>query len=201
MYSGLSLAYSEVGQLNQSAYYAQRALAIHETLNDRLSLARSETNLGILLIKRGELAAAGEHLNRGLALFDETAVVLGKAEALLGLCELAFTRSQLAEAKKLAIDARDLSERLSEKATLAECHMWLGRIADERDEHENVDSEFRTAVAILEALGASERLSRCYVQHAELLEKRGDLVAANQQLRLALGRLPNSVRKHRTATA
>ncbi|HEX9100243.1 MAG TPA: helix-turn-helix domain-containing protein [Candidatus Dormibacteraeota bacterium] len=201
MYSGLSLAYSEVGQLNQSAYYAQRALAIHETLNDRVSLARSETNLGILLIKRGELPAAGEHLNRGLALFDEVAVGLGKAEALLGLCELAFARSQLVEAEKFAIDARDLAGSQSEKATLAECHMWLGRIAAQRDQHATVDSEFRTAVGILEALGASERLSRCHVQYAEVLEKRGDLVAANQQLRLALGRLPQSIRKHRTASA
>jgi tetratricopeptide (TPR) repeat protein len=202
MYSGLSLAYSEVGQLNQSAYYAQRALAIHETLNDRLSLARSETNLGILLIKRGELTAAGEHLNRGLSLLDEAAVELGKAEGLLGLCELAFTLSQLAEAERFAIDARDLSEKLSEKATMAACHMWLGRIAAERGQDAGVDAEFGAATAILEALGASERLSRCHVQYAELLEKRGDLVAANQQLRLALGRLPGrSARKDRTATA
>lgn len=202
MYSGLSLAYSEVGQLNQSAYYAQRALAIHETLNDRLSLARSETNLGILLIRRGELAAAGEHLNRGLALFDEAGVALGQAEAMLGLCELAVARSQRDEAEKFAVEARDLAERLSEKATLAESHMWLGRIAAERGEDALVDAEFGDATGILEALGASERLSRCHVQYAELLEKRGDLVAANQQLRLALGRLPGrSARKDRTATA
>ncbi|HAF18646.1 MAG TPA: hypothetical protein DCK96_02735, partial [Chloroflexi bacterium] len=202
MYSGLSLAYSEVGQLNQSAYYAQRALAIHETLNDRLSLARSETNLGLLLIKRGDLSAADQHLTRGLALWVETAVEVGKAEVLLGLCELAVARSQRDEAEKFAIEARDLAERLSEKATLAECHMWLGRIAAERDEHARVDAEFGAATGILESLGASERLSRCHVQYAELLEKRGDLVAANQQLRLALGRLPGrSARKDRTATA
>jgi tetratricopeptide (TPR) repeat protein/DNA-binding XRE family transcriptional regulator len=202
MYSGLSLAYSEVGQLNQSAYYAQRALAIHETLNDRLSLARSETNLGLLLIKRGDLSAADQHLTRGLALWVETAVEVGRAEVLLGLCELAVARSQRDEAEKFAIEARGLAERLSEKATLAECHMWLGRIAAERAEFERVDTEFRTAVGILEALGASERLSRCHVQYAELLEKRGDLVAANQQLRLALGRLPGrSAPKDRIATA
>src|SRR6267143_1912946 len=46
MYGGLSIAYGEIGQLNQSAYYAHRALSIHEMLNDRLSLARSENNLG-----------------------------------------------------------------------------------------------------------------------------------------------------------
>ena len=80
--------------------------------------------------------------------------------------------------------------------------MWLGRIAAERGEDARVDAEFGAATGILEALGASERLSRCHVQYAELLEKRGDLVAANQQLRLALGRLPGrSARKDRTATA
>jgi tetratricopeptide (TPR) repeat protein len=205
MYSGLSLAYSEVGQLNQSAYYAQRALAIHETLNDRLSLARSETNLGLLLIKRGDLSGADQHLARALALWAETAVELGRAEVLLGLCELAAARSQRDEAEKFALEARDLAERLSEKATLAESHMWLGRIAAERGDHARVDAEFGTASGILEVLGASERLSRCHVQYAELLEKRGDLVAANQQLRLALGRLPGraaaSGRKQSIATA
>jgi tetratricopeptide (TPR) repeat protein/DNA-binding XRE family transcriptional regulator len=202
MYSGLSLAYSEVGQVIQSANYAQRALAIHETLNDRVSLARSETNLGLLLINRGDLAAASQHLSRGLALFDESAVQVGRAEILLGLCELAVARSQRDEAEKFAIEARDLAERLSEKATLAECHMWLGRIAAELREDARVDAEFGAATGILEALGASERLSRCHVQYAELLEKRGDLVAANEQLRLALGRPPGrSARKDRTATA
>ena len=62
MYGGLSLAYKETGELNQASYYAQRAISIHETLNDRLSLARSENNLALLLVKRGELEAAGQHL-------------------------------------------------------------------------------------------------------------------------------------------
>src|SRR5260370_19861719 len=201
MYSGLSLAYSEVGQLNQSAYYAQRELATHETLNDRVSMARSETNLGLLLIKRGDLAAANQPLSRALALFDEGAVQLGRAEILLGLCELAVARSQPDEAEKFALEARDLAERLSEKATLAECHMWLGRIAAGRGGDARADAPLGAATGILEALGASEPLSRRHVQYAELLEKPGDLVAANQQLRLALGRPPNSVWKYRTASA
>jgi len=51
-----------------------------------------------------------------------------------------------------------------------------------------------------------ERLSRCHVEYAELLEKRGDLAAANQQLRLALrqiqlGRPALAVRQDRSATA
>jgi len=189
MYSGLCIAYKEIGQLNQSAYYAQRALAIHETLNDRISLARSENNLGLVLIKRGELAAADQHLSRALSLWDEADVEVGKAEILLSLCELAVARSRMDEAEKYAVEARDFAERLSEKASLADCHMWLGRIAADRGDDARVDAEFLEAWGLLDALGAPERLSRCHVRYAELLERRGDLAAANEQLHLALSRL------------
>ena len=189
MYSGLSVAHAEIGQLIQSAHYAQRAITIHETLNDRLSLARSENNLGMVLIKRGDLAAADEHLSRALALWEEEAVEVGRANVLLSLCELAVARLRMDDAEKYAVEARDLAEQLSEKATLAEAHIWLGRVAAERGENARVDAEFREAWGLLDALGAPERLSRCHVQYAELLEKRGDLAAANEQLHLALSRL------------
>ena len=189
MYTGLCHAYLEIGQLNQSAHYGRRALAIHETLNDRISLARSENNLGIVLIKRGELAAAGDHISRALAIFEEESVEVGRAEILLSVCELEFARSRFDEAETLAVEAIDCAGRLSEQGTLADCHAWLGRIAAERGDHARVDSEFGEAWGILDALGVPERLCRCHVQYAELLERRGDLVAANHQLRLALSRL------------
>ncbi|HSS94783.1 MAG TPA: helix-turn-helix transcriptional regulator [Candidatus Dormibacteraeota bacterium] len=205
MYSGLSLAYSEIGQLNQSAYYAQRALTIHETLNDRLSLARSENNLGLLLIKRGDLAGAEQHLLRGMALWDESAAEVGRAELLLSLCELEVARMRLDDAERFAVEARDCAEELSEKATLAEAHMWLGRIAAERAEPALVDAEFREAWGILDALGAPERLSRCHVEYAELLERRGDIASANHHLRIALTQLhPGrvaSTKQERSASA
>ncbi len=69
MYSGLSVAYQELGQLDQAGRYAQKALAIHQTLNDRLSLARSENNLGILLLRAGDVARAEPHIERALSLF------------------------------------------------------------------------------------------------------------------------------------
>jgi tetratricopeptide (TPR) repeat protein len=206
MYGGLSIAYGEIGQLNQSAYYAHRALTIHETLNDRLSLARSENNLGMVLIKRGDLAGADEHLNRALALFGELGVEVGKAIVLLSLCELSVARSLLDAAERYAVEALDGAERLAEKATQADSHMWLGRIAAERGDDARVDSEFREAWGILDALGAPERLSRCHVTYAEILERRGDIAGANHQLRLALsqlhpGKIAPVAREASTATA
>jgi tetratricopeptide (TPR) repeat protein len=79
LYGELSRAHQEIGELGQAASYAQRALTIYETLNDRLSLARSENNLGLLYFKRGQPAQAIDHVERGLRLFEEAGVEIGKA--------------------------------------------------------------------------------------------------------------------------
>lgn len=186
MYSGLGAAYWEVGRLDQAAHYAQRALTLHETLNDRLSLARSENNLGLILLKRGDLVGAEAHLTRSLRLFEEAAVDTGKANVLLSLCELSHVRSQLDEAGRFAGQALEVAEQSGEAATMAESHLWLGRVAAARGEDEVVDVEFAAALKALEELGSIERLRRCRITYAEILEARGDLAAANEHLKLAL---------------
>src|SRR5260370_38786939 len=56
LYAGLSFAYQELNNVKQATYYAQRAVALHETLNDRISLARTENNLGLMLLRTGRVA-------------------------------------------------------------------------------------------------------------------------------------------------
>ena len=71
LYSGMSAAHQEIGQINEATRYAQKALTIHETLRDRLSQARSLNNLGWMLVGLGEFAAARSHLARALRIFEE----------------------------------------------------------------------------------------------------------------------------------
>lgn len=119
-------------------------------------------------------------------MFDEAAVDTGKANVLLSLCELSNAGSQLDEAERFAGQALDVAERSAEPATVAESHMWLGRVAAARGDDGIVDAEFAVALKALEELGSSERLRRCRVTYAEILEGRGDLAAANEQLKLAI---------------
>ena len=186
LYSGLSLAYQEVGELGQAGHYAQRALTIHETLNDRISLARSENNLGLLLLRTGEPAAARPHLERSLRLFEELGVEASKAGVLTSLAELALERSDLDEADHFAGMALELATRLSENLYIADAHLWLARIATARGEEQAVDAHYGIAFEVLERAGASDRLGTSHVAYAELLEARGDLVGANRQLKRAL---------------
>jgi tetratricopeptide (TPR) repeat protein len=205
MYSGLSLAYQEVGQLNQAGNYAQRALMLHETLNDRLSLARSENNLACILVKRGNLADAQAHANRSLALFEDAGVEVGKAQVFLTLCEIWLGRADLHGALDYASRGLEVAERHAEPGNIADAHRWLGRVSAALGDNVRADAEFGQALAGLEALGSAERLSRCHLAYAEILEQRGELARANDHLKLAIAGLRPSMAgsqdESRTATA
>jgi tetratricopeptide (TPR) repeat protein/DNA-binding XRE family transcriptional regulator len=186
LYGELGRAYQELGKLNQAAHYAQRALTIYETLNDRLSLARTENNLGLLHFKRGDLTQAREHVGRSLDLFEEAGVEVGRANVLLSLCELSLARPEFEEARRYAAEALAVATRSSEPANVAEAHVWLGRIAAAQQNDTAADSEFEMAFEALQQLGVRERLLRSHVLYAEILESRGDLAGANRHLRRAI---------------
>jgi tetratricopeptide (TPR) repeat protein len=203
MYSGLSMAYQELGNFDQAGRLAQRALNLHQTLNDRLSLARSENNLGVLLLRAGDLAGAGLHVARALRLFEDAGVEVGKANIGLSLAELALAQYDLTKASNFCREALALAGRLSEHDTVAEAHYWLAKVAEARGDEQAVDAEF---AATFDALGQGPgkgRAARYHAMYAEILEGRGDLAAANRQLKLALAASPPAMgtMESRAATA
>ena len=203
LYAGLSGAYSELGQFAQAGHYARRALTIHATLNDRLSLARSENNLGQLLLRGGDSSAALPHLERSLLLFDEVGVEAGKAHVLLSLAELSLARHDLPKAANFAEAGLALAEKLGERATVGEAHIWLANIARARGDESGVDAEFSLALEALQQQGGTW-LARCHALYADILESRGDLAGANSHLRQALSQSRPAVLREagaRSATA
>jgi tetratricopeptide (TPR) repeat protein/DNA-binding XRE family transcriptional regulator len=191
MYSGLSQAYQELGRISEAARYGHRALAIHETLSDRLSLARSENNLGMLLLKHGDLVDAQGHFDRALRLFEEGNVEPQRANLLMSMCELEFLREDLAAAEHWARQALEFAGRASEPINVGESHVWLGRIAEARGDHLVVDAEFHAACDLFEESGVGEPLSRAHADYAEILEARGDIAGAVQHLKQALAARPS----------
>jgi tetratricopeptide (TPR) repeat protein/DNA-binding XRE family transcriptional regulator len=185
-YSGLSSAYQELGQLDTAARYASRSAALLEVLRDRVSLARSENNLGLILTARGEASAGREHLDRSLELSEKSDLELGRSQVLLSLCDLSLKAGNLEQAQEFAREALGLAEQLHEGANVAEAHMWLGRIADKQGDHESTDHEFAQAIHGLEQLGTRERLFYSHGIYAEILERRGDVARAYVHMKKAL---------------
>jgi tetratricopeptide (TPR) repeat protein/DNA-binding XRE family transcriptional regulator len=186
MYSGLGMAYHQIGAVEIATRYTMRSVALLEVLRDRVALARSENNLALALMVRGDLAGARAHLDRSLELCDEADLEFGRSHVLLSLCELAMQEGEVDRAQELATKALELAERLEEGASIAEAHVWLGRIADRREEHARVDRDFDEAIRGFEALGMRERLLWCHGVYAEILERRGELAKAYVHMKEAL---------------
>ena len=189
MYSGLSLAYEELGQLEQAGRFAQKALTIHQTLNDRISQARSENNLGMLLLRGGDVLSAQAHIDRAMAMFDEANVEIDKAQIMLSLVEVALARRDVMTARRQAEQAPALAERLHETATVSDAHYWLARVAHAEGDEASVDAEFAAALSEPNEPSSRERIATYRAAYAEILEGRGDIVEANRQLKAALSAL------------
>jgi tetratricopeptide (TPR) repeat protein len=185
MYTGLSDAYRETGQVDSAARFANRAIALLEVLRDRLSLARAENNLGLIMLARGDRARAHEHLDRSLGLFEETELEIGRSNVLLSLSELSLQEGFTANARELANQALELATRLEERPNVAEAHIWLGLIAEKDGNGAGVDREFDIAFAELTKLELDERLLRCHGLYAEVLERRGDMEQAYVHMKKA----------------
>jgi tetratricopeptide (TPR) repeat protein len=186
LYSGMSLAHQEMGQINEATRYAQKALTIHETLHDRVSQARSLNNLGWMLVRIGEYGSARTHIDRAIRIFEEVSVETGKAEFHTSLAGLEFAEGDLDRAYMQARLALELSTRHGEMATAAEANSVLGRIAAARGLDSEADDAFSAALAAAEAVGPGPRLMQVHESYAEVLEARGDLVEANRHLKQAI---------------
>jgi tetratricopeptide (TPR) repeat protein len=139
-----------------------------------------------------------------VAIFVDTGVEHGKAQALLSLAEVALARRDIATANGHAEHALALAERLREAATVADAHFWLAQVAQAEGDWAAVDAEFAAALSEGEEQSSRERLATYRAAYAEILEGRGDIAGANHQLKAALAALgtrPAAAETTRSATA
>jgi tetratricopeptide (TPR) repeat protein len=185
MYSGLSSAYKETGHVDAAIKYAGRSIALLEVIRDRVSLARAENNLGLILLAKGDRIAAHKHLDRSLELAEETNLEVGRSHVLMSLCELSLAQGNVQAARQFADQALAMAERMGESANIAEAHLWLGRIAAEVGDDDLCDTEFDIAIRGLTEVGVEERLLRSHGIYAEILESRGELKRAYDHMKKA----------------
>jgi tetratricopeptide (TPR) repeat protein len=177
-------------------------MTIQETLNDRISLARTENNLGLLLLQSGDRVRARTHLESALQRFKEAGVESGSAIILTSLCELELAESNFDEARRFGQEALDTATRLSEEGTVADSHLWLGMVASASGDETGADAEFAVAFEVLEKLGSPpQRSSRAHAFYADILEARGDMSGAVSHLKRALASRGQFVIESRAAIA
>jgi tetratricopeptide (TPR) repeat protein len=192
-YHGLSIAYRERGHLERAAEYAHKALSLYSLEQDQVLVARAENELGLLLMRQGQLDAAETWFENALAHFEGGHVERSRSHILLSLAELKLLQGDLGSAGELTEQGLKLADRFDEslaQATGLELH---GRVAAAAGEWRSADKYFRAALRKLDELGLNERLAATHAEYARTFEQRGDDRRASQHWRkaaeLALPRL------------
>ena len=186
IFSDLGAAYQQLGRFEPAIRYGTRAVALFEVTREPVRLAVAENNLGYTMLVFKDLASARQHLERSLAIFEQTGVEVGRSHTLLSLCELSLAEGRLDAARDWARRALELGARLDERSSVAEAHHWLGKIADDEGDATASDAAFAEALRRWSALGANDWLARSHELYGDVLRKRGDMVNANSQLKMAL---------------
>jgi tetratricopeptide (TPR) repeat protein len=186
MYNDLSIAYRRIGQLTDATEAAKKAVSIHELLHDRLSVARAETNLALILMRQHKSEDASVHLDRALGLFVEAKQKRGLAHILLAQAELLIDLNDLRHAKVKAEEGAQLAAELGETASRSEAKQILATIAAVEGDDARADRLFNESIQLLEEIHLPARLTTVHTVYAKVLEKRGDVVAALQQWRKAV---------------
>jgi tetratricopeptide (TPR) repeat protein len=124
-YHGLSIAYQERGELGRAIEYTYKALALYALEHDKALVANGENELGMLLMRQGQMDRAGDAFRAALAHLEESGTERGRSHVMHSLGELLLRTGQYNEGIQTVKKAVDLAKRLDERIAQVDCHDLL----------------------------------------------------------------------------
>jgi tetratricopeptide (TPR) repeat protein len=167
LYHGLALCHQSAGDARTGAELLLKALTLYEAEErlagpgGRMDLARAENDLGMLLMRRGELARADAYLMSALGRFGQGRVEQVRTHVLLSLGELRQAQGHLDESIEIVRQAIDLAERLGQTSPLAFGHQQLGELHAALGDRAQAASSFERALSILQEAGLDRLHANC----------------------------------------
>jgi tetratricopeptide (TPR) repeat protein len=184
-YHGLSIAYQQRGDIGRAIEYTHKALALYALEHDAHLQANGQNELGLLLMRQGQMERAEEAFRAALAYMVEAGTERMKSHYLLSLGELHLKTGRSAKGIQVVKEAIDLAKKLDERLAVAGGHSLLGQLYEHIDNHALADKEFRFAIKLLSAEGRTDRLAETHAAYAEILDARGDGRMASRQWKQA----------------
>jgi tetratricopeptide (TPR) repeat protein len=186
MHHGLANAYQTMRQPGTARQHYDKALTLYSIESDLSALYRVEIDLGDLLLQQGQLDAAEQHLLKALAgSTDLNMDRRGHGYILANLGDLHLRRGELSEAETYLHQALELAEAIPERIVIANSRILLGKLDERQGNEALADTQFETAIRILEEIGMPDRLRDAHMEYAEVLDARDDSASGARHWKLA----------------
>jgi len=176
LYHGLAICHHGVGNVRVATELLTKAHTLYEA-EERLAgvtagsdLARVENDLGVQLLRQGDLARAEEFVLSSINRYQQGGLERRLSRSLLTLGELRQRQGRLDDAVATTEQARDLAERLDERHALAVSHRQLAEVFTAQGRRDEAVASFERAMAILDAAGLEQPYADCRQLRDRLLD-------------------------------
>src|SRR5260370_9578039 len=154
--------------------------------SDVSAVYRVENDLGDLFLQQGQLDAAEQHLLKALAGSNELKMDRrGHGFILTTLGDVHLRRGELADAEAYLAQALELAQEIPERIVVASARVLLGKLSERQGNEALADTQFETAIRILEEIGMPDRLRDAHMEYAEVLDARDDSASGARHCKLA----------------
>jgi tetratricopeptide (TPR) repeat protein len=180
---GLGLAYRSNNNLSQAKLWLREGVSLAEKIGDIRLTCIVQSVLGMILVEKGEMEAAGKVLHGSLEIAETLGDITALYNSMVNLAYLYRKMSKPEIAVKYAEFAIEVSRKMNDPSCLGQALCELGDIWCEQEVYEKGFEKYREAEEILENSGDINYLRRTYYNHANALEKTGKLKEAIEYFR------------------
>jgi tetratricopeptide (TPR) repeat protein len=186
MHHGLGRAYQCMQHPGTARQHYDKALTLYSIESDLSAVYRVENDLGDLLLHHGQLEAAEQHLLKALAgSTDLNMDRRGHGFILANLGDLYLRRGELSQSQAYLTEALKVAEAIPERVVVANARVLLGKLCERQGNEAVADTQFETAIRILEEIGMPDRLRDAHMEYAEVLDARDDSASGGRHWKLA----------------
>jgi tetratricopeptide (TPR) repeat protein len=162
LYQGLKIVLQEMGKVEEAADYAHKTVAVFKQLQDTAALGRAENNLGVLLMRTGNLGGADRWLRAGVKhLTQVRAERDGLAWAYGSLADLQIRKREFGLAEQYLKIALPLAQRINDTRAVPRLHKTYGDLHAARGRWPEAEAEYEEAVTLFEELGLTGLAGEC----------------------------------------
>ena len=145
--------YRRQGNLDEAIAANQKARQLSETFGFTQLLGVALMNIGACRLKAEDIAAAQDHLEKGLHIFQKINDEANRSEVLCHLVELGLKRGEVDQMLALAQEALKIAEKLEGRLELGRAYRVLGQVYRARGRLEEARAYLDESLVIFEAAG------------------------------------------------